>query len=512
MKKVKIIKGKYYDSVTLMLVAKELKKQTEINDATLNMATEANIHIMEDAGFVINQMNITPDDLLIGIDCEGTNCDEYFDIAEKYLKDQPWREDTEVNEYRPKSISGAISLLQNANLSLISISGKYAANEAMKSLENNLNVMLYSNNVPLNDEIKLKNYAKKRNLLVMGPDCGTALIKGKGLGFCNECPVGPIGIVAASGTGLQEVMVQLSRRNVGVKHAIGTGGRDVKSEVGAISFLSGLDALADDDDIKVIIALGKPPSPDIRKLIINKLKEINKLGVVCFMGDKPENDEERIKYTTELEECAEVTSKLLSGGDCTQSRKKLSKEIEDSINRYTSIHVKKGFLRGLFTGGTLCYEAQYIASKKLNGVHSNVPLNKKMKLKDSLNPVGHSFIDYGEDEFTQGRLHPMIDPAFRAEQIFKQSKDSEVAVILFDVMLGYGCASNPADDIIKSIKKAGTQTRPVYIAYICGTKDDPQKLIIQRNKLENEGIIVCKSNARAAHLASSLVSERGDGN
>ncbi len=494
-----------------MLVAKELKKHPEINDATLNMATEANIHIIEDAGFELNKANVTPDDLLIGIDCEGTNCDKYFDVAEKYLKDQPWSEDTEVKEYRPKSISGAISLLQNANLALISVAGKYAANEAMKSLENNLNVMLYSDNVSLNDEIKLKNYAKKKNLLVMGPDCGTALIKGKGLGFCNECPKGPIGIVSASGTGLQEVMVQLSHRNIGVKHAIGTGGRDVKSEVGAISFISGLDALADDDDIKIIIAIGKPPSPDIRELIINKLKKINKSAVVCFMGDKPENDEERIKYTTELEECAEVTSTMLKGGNCTQSRKKLSKEIEDSINQYKNTNVKKGFLRGLFTGGTLCYEAQYIASKKINNIYSNVPLNKKMKLKDSLNPVGHSFIDYGEDEFTQGRLHPMIDPAFRSEQILKQSKDSEVSVILFDVVLGYGCASDPVNEIIESIKSVAPQNRPLYVAYICGTKDDPQKLEIQKNRLQKEGVIVCRSNARAAYLASSIVSERGDG-
>ncbi|MDD3681754.1 MAG: fatty-acid metabolism regulator protein, partial [Mesotoga sp.] len=259
MKRIEVVKGEYYDSVTLMLVAKELKKIEGVGDAALNMATEANISIMRAAGFEVENDFLSPDDLLIGIDFEGEGIEKLFEAARSYLACPPWRKEESDAEYSPVTLSGALTVLPKSNLALISLPGRYAAAEAMKALKRGLNVMLYSDNVSIEEEIELKQFAEKNDLIVMGPDCGTAVINGKGLGFSNVCPTGSIGIVGASGTGLQEVMVQLSRRKLGVKHAIGTGGRDVKSSVGGISFLKAIRELSEDSEISIIAAVGKPP-------------------------------------------------------------------------------------------------------------------------------------------------------------------------------------------------------------------------------------------------------------
>ncbi len=146
----------------------------------------------------------------------------------------------------------------------------------------------------------------------------------------------------------------------------------------------------------------------------------------------------------------------------------------------------------------------------MSGVFSPVALSAtKPSTSHSLtSPIGHSFIDYGEDEFTQGRLHPMIDPSFRAEQLKEQSEDNSVAVVLFDVVLGYGSAENPSQEVAEAIGAVKREIKPVYVAYVCGTAGDPQDLAKQISLLEDAGVIVCESNARAALLASSLISRR----
>ena len=508
MKRIEVVKGEYYDSVTLMLVAKELKKIEGVHDASLNMATEANITIMRAAGFEVDTGLLSPDDLLIGIDYEREGMEDIFERARSYLASPPWKKEEKDTEYSPATLQGALSVLPESNLALISLPGRYAAAEAMKALKNGLNVMLYSDNVTIEDEIELKRFAENNDLIVMGPDCGTAVINGKGLAFSNVCPTGPVGIVAASGTGLQEVMVQLCRRDVGVKHGIGTGGRDVKKSVGGISFLRGIRELAKDPDISLIVAIGKPPAPEVREKILACLKETQKKSVICFMGDDPRKDEDKLFYTTELEECAVVAEALIKGRDVSMARDKLKAEYVKLAEKRSVSAVHGKYVRGLFTGGTLCYEAQYIAQAHINPIYGNAPLREDLKLENSLKPIGHSFIDYGEDEFTQGRLHPMIDPSFRAEQVKQQSEDRSVAVILFDVVLGYGSADNPSFDVVEAIKSVNRETKPIYIAYVCGTDGDPQDLGRQRALLEEAGVIVCESNARAALLAASLVSRK----
>ena len=507
MKRVEVFRGEYYDSVTLMLVAKELKKIEGVADATLNMATQANLHIMAYASFPVDSIAASPDDLIIGIDCSDDLWPSVLEKAKTYLVSPPWKSREVSTEYNPKSLEGALSVLPEANLALISLPGRYAAAQASRALERGLNVMLYSDNVSLEEEIRLKTLAKEKGLLVMGPDCGTAVISGKGLGFSNVCPTGPVGIVSASGTGLQEVMVQLNRLGVGVKHGLGTGGRDVKSSVGGISSLAAIDALKDDSEISVIVAIGKPPSPEVRQKITDSLKSSGKHAVACFMGESARSDEPGLRYTTGLEECAVVTASLVRGEDPQLARERLwndYREVE-TRGRREGAGISGRFLRGLFSGGTLCYEAAQVAGELLGEVYGNAPLREELKLPDSLDPIENSFIDYGEDEFTQGRLHPMIDPSFRASQLKIQAEDPSVAVVLLDIVLGYGSAANPSEEIVKAINSIDRKNGPLFVAYVCGTEGDPQVYGRQIDLLEKAGVYLFESNRRAAIFAAAAV-------
>lgn len=515
MQQIEIVKGAYYDSVTLMRVAQEISKIDGVEEATLNMATEANIKIMEAAGFNFSELKLSASDLIIGVKGKEEILSEAIAKAKEYLANPPWKKSQglDSDEYKPKSIDGALSILPDANLALISIAGRYAGAEAKKCLDMDLNVMLFSDNVPLETEVEIKQIAKEKNLLVMGPDCGTAVIRGKGLGFANACPVGPVGIVAASGTGLQEVHVQLARRGVGVLHAIGTGGRDVKEEVGGITTLSGIDALIEDDEIKVIVVIGKPPAATVEQKVFEKLERANKPSVICFMGSKLSGDRPPIYICRELEEAAAVAAALVLGEDVKKARAKLVQKYESLKRRVfvkrTNQKEERKFLRGLYSGGTLCYEAQLIAEGLIGPVYSNAPIRSEMRLPDSLKSIEHSMVDFGEDEFTQGRPHPMMDSSFRAKRLIIEAEDPEVKAILFDCVIGYGCHPNPAEQLAEAVKKAREKVGDyvTFISYVCGVDSDPQNATRQREILENAGVIVLDSNAEAARFACYIVME-----
>jgi FdrA protein len=514
---VEILQGIYHDSVTLMRVAQEINKIDGVEEATLNMATEANMKIMEAAGFDFTGFKLSPSDLMIAVKGKEEVLSDAVARAKEYLVCPPWKKSQGFNldEYNPKSIGGALSILSDANLALISVAGRYAGAEAQKCLDRGLHVMLYSDNVPLETEVKIKQIAKNKNLLVMGPDCGTAVIRGKGLGFANACPVGPIGMVAAAGTGLQEVHVQLARRGVGVLHAIGTGGRDVKEVVGGMTTLSGIDALIEDDEIKVIIVIGKPPAASVEQKVIEKLERAKKPSVIGFMGSGLSGDRPPVYLCGELEETAAVAAALALGEDIKKARERLTRK-HDSIKRRAfqkraAQDVNRGFLRGLYSGGTLCYEAQLIAADLIGPVYSNAPLRQEMFLPDSLKSIEHSMVDFGEDEFTQGRLHPMMDSSFRAKRIVIEAGDPEVKAVLFDCVIGYGCHPNPADQLAKAVEQALGKARDgvTFISSVCGVDADPQNAERQREILESAGVVVLDSNAEAARFACYMVMEDG---
>ncbi len=508
MQRLEIIKSSYYDSVTLMLVAKELNKLDGIISSSLNMGTEANYNIMLSGGFDLSGIDATPNDLIIGVIGEDEGVlESAIKTAHAIIANPPWKKAAPAGDYFPKSLDGALAIQKDSNIAVISVAGRYAGDLAQSCLDKGLNVMLFSDNVTLEKEIELKKSASEKGLLVMGPDCGTVIIRGVALGFANACPVGPVGIVAAAGTGLQEVHIQLARRGVGTMHGIGTGGRDVKSEVGGVTALAAVKALLEDDDIKTLLVVGKPPAREVEDKILELIKKFHKPAVLGFIGGQSKEDQPPVYICSELEETAAVGAALAKGEDVDTARSDLrAKEAALKVSA-KKIGIRKGWIRGLYSGGTLCYEAQLVLAK--NGIEtwSNAPFAKEKKLKNSLEPTEHSIIDYGEDEFTQGRLHPMMDLTFRCDRLLVEAKDPEVGVILLDVVLGYGCNPDPAGLIADAVKKASAVSgkRIAFVASVCGVDGDPQDGAKQKKILEDAGIIVCDSNAQAANLAAFLI-------
>ncbi len=406
-----------------------------------------------------------------------------------------------------KGLDTALNVLPAANIALISVPGEYAKLEVSKAIEKGLHTFLFSDNVTVEEEIELKRRASGRGLLVMGPGCGTAIINGTGLGFANVVERGPIGVIAAAGTGMQEVTSLISNLGSGITHAIGVGGRDLSGEVGGIMTLAALRILGSDNNTKALLVVSKPPSKNVAEKILAAIGETGKPAVVCFLGHGlrlPED--ENIKLVSTLEEAAFSALALVNGGI-----KKHAPGAGKSWKRQAGKYVRsrkrnQRYLRGLFSGGTLCYEAQQILTLSLGDVYSNAPLNKKNKLKDSNVSVGNTCVDLGEEEFTVGRPHPMIDATLRSERLLSEAAKPEVAVILFDVVLGHVASPDPAGDLLPAIRAAKAAARKkgrsvAYVAHVCGTERDPQGLRDQEEKLRKEGVMVFPTNALASRVA-----------
>jgi FdrA protein len=371
--------------------------------------------------------------------------------------------------------------------------------------------------VTLEDEIALKRYADVHGLLMMGPGAGTAILNGVALGFANVIPKGPVGIVSAAGTGLQEVSTLLARLGIGITQGIGTGGRDLKEEVGGIMMLAGLQALQTDPDTQVILLVSKPPAATVAEDVLDQISCGTKPAVVCFLGGNPtliQSVPNALAART-LQEAALLTARL-AGAPLPELSEMLAQENSWLNERAGELRkqLKPGqrYLRGLFSGGTLCYEAQLIWQDLLTEpVYSNAPLKAANKLPDSTHSLRHSAVDLGEEEFTVGRPHPMIDNDLRIRRLLQEARDPETAVILLDVVLGYGAHPDPAAELAAAVNQARsitTQDRReiIVVASVIGTAGDPQGLEKQIKLLEQSGVIVCESNAAAARLAAKLVS------
>ncbi len=509
-----IKKGEYFDSVSLMIVGKNVAQMDDVIDATVVMATRENKSILKTAGLYLNEFEKYDDtDLLIVIKSDNEDkFDEIFENVDILLKEIRNKKD-DHGTFTPKSLDGALQIQPDSNLALISLAGRYAGNEAMKALKKGLNVMLFSDNVPLETEIELKKYALANDLLVMGPDCGTAIINGVPLAFSNAVNKGNIGIIAASGTGLQEVSSIISEEGFGISQAIGTGGRDIKEEVGGMMFISSLEALRDDENTKVIVLVSKPPHPTVLKKINAKLKEISKPVVSIFLGADKYLIEESGAFAAETLEEAALLACAISGNFETS---KVSKFLEERRSDYKVIvdnEVKKissdrKYIRGLFSGGTLCDEAQIILKKDIENIFSNRSGDEKYALKDSWLSKEHTLVDLGEDEFTVGRLHPMMDFDLRNKRIIQEAKDKETAIILFDLVLGYGANADPINEILPIIKEAKRIAKGIsFICSVTGTEQDPQNKSKVIEILEKNDILVMPSNAAAAEIVNLIIRE-----
>lgn len=499
----------YKDSVALMRISHLVVTRTGARRVTLLMGTPGNKELLAQAGALQGGVkDAQPNDIMIVVEGDSTDivAAAIGEIDALIQGEEPVK-GSAAAEAPPRSISLGVAAMEAANLAQISVPGPYAAAEAFKALRLGLHVFLFSDNVPLDQERAIKELAYRKQLLVMGPDCGTAIIRGVPLGFANVVRRGRIGLVGASGTGLQEITCQIDYLGEGVSHALGTGSRDIREEIGGITMLQALDLLAADEDTKCIVIVSKPPSALVQKRALSKLASIGKPAVVCFLGSTAPagTAPSSIYHAATLEEAANSAVALTRGMPLVDDG--IGAPLAD-LSGYQFARGQR-YIRGLYSGGTLCSEAQIIWAGAGITSYSNVPLDNAYRLADATKSKEHSAIDLGSDEFTIGRPHPMIDYGTRMERLLQEAEDSTVAIIVLDVVLGYGSHDDPADvlaPVIRSAKAAaGNQGRQlVVICSVCGTENDPQCLSDQQAKLRNAGALVASTSSAAAALAATI--------
>jgi FdrA protein len=386
------------------------------------------------------------------------------------------------------------------------VPGEYAAFEARRALRSGLHVFLFSDNVSLEEEIGLKSLGDDLGLLVMGPDCGTALIGGAPLGFANAVRRGGIGIVASSGTGLQEVSTLVHRFGEGVSNALGTGGRDLWAPVGGRTFLAALDALGRDPLTRALLLIAKPGAPEIQARIYDRLAGLGKPSVVYFLGAARESSREGVVFAEDLEHAARCAVALLRGEPppATSTTTVPAREIAQRL--YADLAPGQTAVRGLFAGGTLAQEAATAIRLALGAPEDG---DHEHAAGELLNLCGHRVLDLGDDAYTRGRPHPLIDPRLRNDQIVAEAARGDVALFLVDIILGYGAHADPAGALRPALERAREAAaraggRPHVLASITGTEDDPQSYDAQRAKLEGAGVVVAESSSVAAQAAGCL--------
>lgn len=495
----------YKDSVALMRIAEKLLQDPQITRATLVMATPANKEILDEAGLLNAQAGkANPSDLIIVVEAvNDAAADTAFAKVDESLAAAAIKSGGGVREIAPKTVTMALPRLSDANIAQISAPGAYAGAEALKAVKAGLNVFLFSDNVPLEQEVAVKQAARAKGLLVMGPDCGTAIIGGVPLGFANVVKSGRIGYVGASGTGLQEVTVQTHLLGEGISQAIGTGGRDVKAEVGGITMLMALDLLSNDPATAVIGIVSKPPAPAVMNAVIERAGKAGKPVVVCFLGGDKISAPANVHQTGNLFDCADACVAL------AQKRKPVAAQYQSSQHAQGLAPTQK-YIRGLFSGGTFCTEAQVALRDAGVSAFSNVPLDKSRKVADLHRSQEHTVLDLGDDDFTVGKPHPMIDPSTRVARIAQEAADPETAVILLDIVLGYAGHMDPAGALVPAIHKAQLDAqaagrRLLFVAFVCGTEEDPQVRSEQEAKLLEAGCVLGRSSTEAARMAAALV-------
>lgn len=510
--------SQYVDSVSLMKMASQVRALPGIEDAALMMGTDANKRLLAQITPLSPEaLSANPIDLIVMVQGDQTALSAALAAAERLLTQRP---DTTAQrgEHRPHSLRIALRSQPDANLAVISVAGHYAAAEAWDALRRGLHVLLFSDNVALDDEIALKRYAVEHGLLLMGPGAGTAIINGVALGFANMLPRGPVGIVSAAGTGLQEVSTLLAKQGIGISQGIGLGGRDLSDAVGGLMMLHALDALQHDPATQVIVSISKLPSPAIADKMLTTLSHIGKPSVVIFMGASLPSSSEVYGASTLLE-AALAAAILARGGDPATLRSTLTEQqraLKEQAQAFsTRFNPSQQYIRGLFSGGTLCEEAMRLWGDQIDTpIWSNGPLDPRFKLPDSSQSHQHCAIDLGEEEFTVGRPHPMIDNHLRIRRLLQEARDPDVAVIQMDIVLGYGAHPNPASELAPAIHQArelaASENRElIVITSVTGTPDDPQNSTHQTATLEAAGALVLKSNAEASTLAASIAATRG---
>lgn len=496
-----INENSYQDSVNLMLLTNKISTMDGINKVQIMMGTPANKDIFKTSGLHTEELEkAAANDMCIVVDTESEDkVQEILDEVNNYLKNQSISNSKQEFE-SVRTWDKALKALPSANIAIISTPGQYAAEEAEKALDNDLHVLIFSDNVTIEDERRLKEKAHSKGLLVMGPDCGTEILSGVPLAFANLVKQGNIGLVGASGTGIQEVTVQIDRLGGGVTHAIGTGGRDLSDKIGAITMMDAIKGLAEHKQTGVITIVSKPPAKEVRDQVVELLQSLSKPVVAIFLGEEPHSHEGNIYYANTLEETAAISVDLAKGNPVKPNYNKLSAEAP-AVN----LKPEQKTIKGLYSGGTLGYEAATLIKRGL-GLGESKDHEEGYLLKSN----GFEVADLGDDIYTQGKPHPMIDPDTRIQFFQKAAQDETTAIILFDVVLGYGSHEDMAGALLPGIQKIQNAVKEsgrniYFVATVCGTNQDPQSIQEQKSKLENAGVILRDSNNQAILTALAMI-------
>jgi FdrA protein len=490
--RIEVRPGAYHDSVTLLQVSRVVAQVEGVDAAQVAMATDLNVEVLRRMGFDVPD-GAGPNDLVVALRAVDDEVLAAADaaVARELAGGRGAGASGDTPAVRPRTTASALASAPDATLALISVPGQHAFPEAMDALDAGLDVLVFSDNVPVEQEVRLKAEAAGRGLLVMGPDCGTAVVGGVGLGFANVVRPGPVSLVAASGTGAQQVMSLLDAAGVGVRHCLGVGGRDMSSAVGGASARQALRMLDDDPGTDLVVLVGKPPAPEVEAALADVVAAMRTPVLTALLGPgKPD-------LTNAVEQAVRALG-------LAWREPRWWPAPEERTGRYAR-------LLGAWSGGTLCDEAMVLASAVLGPIASNIPLAGAPRVDADDPTTGHVMIDFGDDELTRGRAHPMIDGSLRAEWITRQAEAAAGAgegfVLLLDVVLGHAASPDPARDLVPALAAAHALADVAVVVSLCGTEGDPQGLDDQADRFRGAGASVHLSNAAATRKALELLAD-----
>jgi succinyl-CoA synthetase alpha subunit len=502
------------DSIFLMQATKAVSKLEGVKEAVVVMGTEINKTVLADVGRLTGEAKAAgPADIIVSLELSD---EKAVDAVMKYLN--------ELNANAGKSspagnvtyptLGLAKKAIPQANLAVISVPGEFAALEAKKALSNDMNVFIFSDNVSLEDEIELKKSAEEKDLFVMGPGCGNSVINNISLGLMSVVAKGRVGIVGASGSGIHEISALITQKGLGISQAVGVGGRDLSEKIGGSTMIRAFKFLEHDKNTDVIVLVSKPPFPATAEKIYAQVKSCKKPVVIYFLGGDPAQIQNAGAYAPDSLEQAAAMAVSLAKGEKVHAGSLIAECIEKLTPKAqvekARLSPAQKYLRGLFCGGTHNEEAILIIKKMLGELHANVQFGGVVFLDNPRQSIGNSVVDMGDEEFTKGKPHPVMDPSILNDRIIREGSDPEVGVILFDLLLGYGAHENPVGQIEEAIqeinKQAQRENRYIsLVASITGTSLDPQGFENQKKRLESLGVTVLVSNAQAAILAGLIV-------
>lgn len=508
---VEIRKNTYLDSVSLMSMSTKANGIDGVAQAFIAMATPMNKEVLANLSIVDPAIDeARPSDLMIVVDAEQERIAPAVAEVDDILARKSGG--PSAADVRHRTLDRAFEEVPDANLVLVSVNGAFAAREARKALDAGRHVMIFSDNVSIEDELELKRTAHEKGLLLMGPDCGTAIINGTGLAFANSVRRGSIGIVGASGTGSQEISVRVHQLGGGISQLIGTGGRDLSTEIGGIMTIDAIRALDADPATQVIVVVSKPPADEVASAVLAAAGAATKPVVVAFLGsDRAESGFAHVTIAAGTQAAATAAARA-AGIEVAEPAGSVDAALVERAR--SRLAPAQTYVRGLFCGGTLCDEAMFAALEVFDDVYSNIQKDPAHRLTATMASVAHTYLDMGDDDFTDGRPHPMIAPQVRLERLVQEARDPQVAVIALDFIVGFGSHEDPVGVTLPAIAEAkaiaaGRGQHLEVVAYVLGTDLDSPTVAGQVAQLETAGVTVASSSTNLGLLAREIAA-KGD--